>query len=139
MRRELIRCQGERTRYNGKQVAWLGKWIDPLGEMSANIADIARSVQVAVAEQHRVKHFVSLNADTPGARDVWPVEEVGDGAETLWFALGADDAAASVHALKSGVVLRANVHCDVYGPFSAIGLLEQAAARELEAVSGDCI
>jgi len=90
--------------YQGEQVTGFGERVVPDREVSA-IRQIAVIHEVAVGEQHRTGFPVGDDGHRVDRQHIGPVREVGDGAESLGFALGAVHAPGTVEAFQEGVVL----------------------------------
>ena len=107
MRGELIFDVPEMTGDQRKQVAGLGKGIMPARPVPA-IVEGAAAGQIAVGEQRRIAALVGHQGRGEHRHRVGPVEKVGDFAETLGLALGAEIAAGLVKPFQRSVVLRAD-------------------------------
>ena len=92
-------------RHHGEEIGWLGKGIHPFRKVpSARLR--ARRDQVAIRQQHRIALALGVDGIGVARHHVRPVDEPGDAAEALRFALGEKAVARCVQALESGVLLR---------------------------------
>ena len=88
-----------------EQIARLLERVVPDGEVTA-VGQIALVDQIAVGEQHRIRFAIGAQRDGVRRHDVGTVEEVGDLAKALGFALREEVAARDVQSHERRVLLR---------------------------------
>ena len=99
---------GEISRYQGEQVARLLERVVPRCVMAA-IGKCALVGQIAVRQEHRVPPAVGYDGGGIDRQHIGAVGEIGDGAESLRLALGAEHPGRAIQALQESVVLRAEL------------------------------
>ena len=99
----LLACH-QGARHQGEQIAGLGEWVMPFGEMAA-VVEIARLKQVAVRQQHRVLGLVGAQQHGVFGHHIRTVEEIGNAAKAFGLALGKEAAARGVEAGQRAVFL----------------------------------
>ncbi len=76
----------------------------------AAVLEIPTLQRITVGEQYRVADLVPHQSGAKTAHHVRPIEEIGDLAETLRLALGAEPGAGAVESLQGGVGRRMDQH-----------------------------
>ncbi|MCY1218875.1 hypothetical protein D9M72_308290 [compost metagenome] len=92
----------ELARDQREQVGRLAERVFPYGFMAA-VGQFALAHQVAVGQQHRVGGAVGAQRDAVGRHHVGTVQEVGDAAKALGFALGEEVAVGHIQARQRGI------------------------------------
>ena len=106
---EAIRDPAQVPGHQGEEVRGLGEGIDPARSVAA-VRQVLGAGGVAVGQQHRVQVLVRLQGDGIAGHDIRAVEEIGDAAETLGLALGAEHALGEVEPFQAGIVRGADAH-----------------------------
>ena len=76
--------------HQGEKVTWLGKRVIPDRKVPFTSRHVPLLLEVSISQQDGVSALGGLNAGHVLGHDVGPVQEVGDAAESLGFALQAD-------------------------------------------------
>ena len=125
---------GEAAGDQGEQIARLLERVFPEREVAAP-GQAAALDQVAVGEQHGIRRLVRLDADAIPGHDVRPVGEIGDLAQALRLALGAEHAVRDVQALERRVRLGMDAHRAFEGERGGQVVHDQAIVVDLITVA----
>ncbi|MDR6229888.1 hypothetical protein QE444_002245 [Pseudomonas sp. SORGH_AS199] len=120
----------EVTGHQGEQIGRLGERIFPGGPVTSALG-IATGHGIAVGEQDRVLAPVGLHRGGEDAHHVRPVQVVGDLAEALGLALGAEHGAGDVQSFEGGIAFRMDAYRGLEHEGLALRLQGQAARLDL--------
>jgi len=118
------------TGHQREQVGRLHERVFPGRPVAAVFCRTAAD-RVAVAQQHRVAMLLGDHRGGEFAHHVRAVEVIGDLAEALGLALGAEHLAGLVQAFQCGVAFRVDLHAGVEGEVFGLWLNGQAVGFEL--------
>ncbi len=127
---EAVLDTPEVTGHQSEQIGRLLERVFP-GRPVTAVVLAATGDRVAVGKQHRIGLLVGVDGGGELAHHIRAVEVVGDLAEALGLALGAEHAAGLVQPLERGVAFRMNDHRAVDDEAVAVRLQGQAVFAEL--------